>query len=254
MDDRLSPTATETEVLSRAPAARLTRHIIEAVSPSVDCGRFPAKRIVGDDCVVEADVFRDGHEVIRAAVKWRRKGDAIFNQAPMVPVGNDRWRGQFPLRENTRYLFTIEAWTDRYASWMQDFAKKALAGRDVASDLLEGIRLLQDLGARTTGTVRKTVAAALAKARECIAMRPADAGDFLGSGEIDAITAEYGERFEANSYSQMLEVIADRPRARFGAWYEIFPRSLGKPGSPQPCARPSIISPTFGTLVLMSCT
>jgi starch synthase (maltosyl-transferring) len=232
MDDRLSPTATETEVLSRAPATRLTRHIIEAVSPSVDCGRFPAKRIVGDDCVVEADVFRDGHEVIRATVKWRRKGDAIFNQAPMVPVGNDRWRGQFPLRENTRYLFTIEAWTDRYASWIQDFAKKALAGRDVASDLLEGIRLLQELGARTTGIVRKTVAAALARARECMAMRPADAADFLGSGELEAITAEYGERFEANSYSQMLEVIADRPRARFGAWYEIFPRSLGKPGQP----------------------
>ena len=232
MDDRSSPSATETKALICAPATRLARHIIEAVSPSVDDGRFPAKRVVGDDCVVETDIFRDGHEVIRAAVKWRRKADAIFDEAPMMPVGNDRWRGQFPLRENTRYLFTIEAWTDRYASWRQDFTKKAVAGRDVASDLLEGIRLLQELGARTTGQVRKTLEAALAKARECLERRPADAADFLGSEEIEAIAAQYGERFEANSYSQVLEVIADRTRARFGAWYEVFPRSLGKPGQP----------------------
>ena len=232
MDDKTLATANETELRSRAPATRLARHIIEAVSPSVDCGRFPAKRIVGDDCLVEADIFRDGHEVIRAAVKWRRTGDAIFNQAPMVPVGNDRWRGQFPLRENTRYEFTIEAWTDRYASWVQDFIKKALAERDVASDLLEGIRLLQELAARTTGPNAKMVESALAKVRECLAARPADAADFLGSPEIDAITAQYGEPFEANSYSPTMEVIADRPRARFGAWYEIFPRSLGTPGQP----------------------
>jgi starch synthase (maltosyl-transferring) len=232
MDDRLSAHGIEKEMLSHAPAARVARHIIETVSPSVDCGRFSAKRIVGDDCVVEADIFRDGHEVLRAAIKWRRKQDTIFNQAPMTPVGNDRWRGQFPLRDNTRYVFTIEAWTDRYASWAQDFVKKVQAGREVASDLLEGIRLLQEIGARTTGTMRDTLEKVVVKARECLARRPADAADFLAAPEIEAIAAQYGERFEANSYSPLLEVIADRPRARFGAWYEIFPRSLGAPGQP----------------------
>ncbi|MBV8773967.1 MAG: alpha-1,4-glucan--maltose-1-phosphate maltosyltransferase [Deltaproteobacteria bacterium] len=188
--------------------------------------------MVGDDCVVEADIFRDGHEVIRAAVKWRRKQDTIFDQKPMVPVGNDRWRGQFTLQENTRYVFTIEAWTDRYASWIQDFVKKAAAQRDVSSDLLEGVRLLQELSARTAGSVHDTIATALANARECLATRPADAADFLAAAEIDAIAAEFGERFEANSYSPLIEIVVDRPRARFGAWYEIFPRSLGKPGQP----------------------
>src|SRR5690242_4332133 len=199
MDDEVSAAA-DAKLLSRAPAARLARHIIESVSPSVDCGRFPAKRIVGDDCVVEADIFRDGHEVIRATIMWRRQQDLLFNQAPMEPVGNDRWRGQFPLRDNTRYVFTIEAWTDRYASWLQDFVKKARAGREVASDLLEGIRLLQELAARTTGTMRETLEAALTKARECLAGQPADAAEFLDNGETEAISAQYGERFEANSY------------------------------------------------------
>jgi len=232
MDDRHSPSCIKAEFPPHAPAIRLARHMIEAVSPSVDGGRFPVKRIAGEDCVVEADIFRDGHEVIRAVVKWRRKQDAIFDQAPMIPIGNDRWRGRFPLRENTRYLFTIEAWTDRYASWVQDFVKKALSGREVTSDLIEGIRLLQELAARTTGAARDTLETALEKARQCLTTRPADAADFLGAAEIDALTAQHGERFEANSYSLTLEVIADRPRARFGAWYEIFPRSLGKTGQP----------------------
>jgi starch synthase (maltosyl-transferring) len=230
MDD--SASTQQPQVMTRAPTTRLARHVIEAVSPRVDCGQFPAKRVVGDDCVVEADIFRDGHEVVRAAIKWRRKLDAVFNEAPMVPVENDRWRGQFPLHENTRYVFTIEAWTDRYASWVQDFAKKAAAGRDVTSDLLEGIHLLQVLRTRTIASGRQTVESALVKARECLAKGPAEAAHFLTSDELAAIAAQYGERFDANSYSQQLEVIADRPRALMGAWYEIFPRSSGKPGQP----------------------
>jgi len=232
MDDQLAPNRSEAGVLSGTPATRLARHVIEAVSPCIDCGRFPAKRIVGENCVVEADIFRDGHEVIRAAVKWRRKRDATFDEAPMMPIGNDRWRGQFPLRENTRYVFTIEAWTDRYASWVEDFVKKAHGGREVTSDLIEGTRLLQEISARTTGTARDTLEKALDKARQGLATRPADAADFLDAAEIGAITAQYGERFDANTYSPALEVIADRPRASFGAWYEIFPRSLGTAGQP----------------------
>jgi starch synthase (maltosyl-transferring) len=232
MDERLSRAVCKTESLPRVPGTRLARHIIEAVSPIVDCGRFPVKGIVGDDCVVEADIFRDGHDVIRAAVKWRLKRDAIFAQAAMTPVGNDRWRGSFPLRENAVYTFTIEAWTDRYASWVQDFVKKAAAGRDVTSDLLEGIRLLEELATRTTGAIRDALELVRAKAHDCLAVQPADAAEFLNTSEIDNIAAAFGERFEATTYSPLLEVIADRPRARFGAWYEIFPRSLSSSGQP----------------------
>src|SRR5437879_10742722 len=133
MDDRLSPSGSESTLLSYPPATRVARHIVEAISPSVDCGRFPVKRIVGDDCVVEADIFRDGHQVIRAAVKWRRKQDEVFDEAPMLPLDNDRWRGEFRPTDNTRYVFTIEAWTDLFASWLADFTKKVNAERPIAS-------------------------------------------------------------------------------------------------------------------------
>src|SRR3954453_14038333 len=100
MDDRISATAGQNFVepeAAPARAARFPRHIIEAVSPVLNCGRFPVKRIVGDSFMVEADVFRDGHEVIRAAVLWRRYSDPAFSEVRMVAIGNDRWRAEFPL-------------------------------------------------------------------------------------------------------------------------------------------------------------
>ena len=66
-------TRTDSQIVS--PAPRLSHIIIEDVMPSVDGGRYPAKRIAGEPCVVEADIFRDGHQVLRAAIKWRRKQD-----------------------------------------------------------------------------------------------------------------------------------------------------------------------------------
>src|ERR1700730_10203902 len=148
MNDKLSTVktlASKTESSARRGSPTHGRHVIEAVTPSVDCGRYPAKRITGEACVVEADLFRDGPDIIRAVVKWRRKQDHRFEESPMAQVDNDRWRGEFWLDENRRYVFTIEAWTDRYASWLSDFTKKARAGRDVTSDLLEGTALLEKI-------------------------------------------------------------------------------------------------------------
>jgi starch synthase (maltosyl-transferring) len=139
--------------------------IIEAVEPAVDGGRYPAKRIVGEPCVVEADIFRDGHQTIRAALKYRRKNDESFAEAPMLPLDNDRWRGEFVPRENTRYVYTIEAWTDLFASWRSDFKKKVAAGREVRSDLLEGVALIEKMLRRATASDREILTRCLAQLR-----------------------------------------------------------------------------------------
>ena len=133
---------------------RLSHIIIEDVAPAVDGGRYPAKRIAGEPCVVEADIFRDGHQVLRAAVKWRRKQDEVFDEAPMLALENDRWRGEFIPTDNARYVFTIEAWTDLFASWLADFTKKVKAAQPVASDVLEGIALVEKMIARN-GNITK---------------------------------------------------------------------------------------------------
>src|SRR6185312_7673833 len=139
--------AAESRLKSRPVPIRFSHIVIEHIAPVLDCGRYPVKRIVGETCTFDADVFRDGHQILRANLLIRRASDSNFHVIPMQPLGNDRWRGSFIPSDNTRYLFTIEAWTDRFASWLSDFAKKAPSGRDLSSDLLEGIVLLKSLSA-----------------------------------------------------------------------------------------------------------
>src|SRR5215510_12449364 len=101
------------------------RHIlIEAVSPCVDGGRYAAKEIAGESCIVEADIFRDRHSLVRAMVRWQKKGEERFHEAPMRLFDNDRFRAEFPVAETGTYLFTIEAWTDQFGSWYQRYEKK----------------------------------------------------------------------------------------------------------------------------------
>ena len=228
--DRSRDSASISRQVRTAPAAgsppSLQYHVIEAVAPTVDGGRYPAKRVVGEPCVVEADIFRDGDHVLRAAVKWKLSRDAQFSESPMALVDNDRWRGEFPLDRNDRYLFTIEAWTDPFASWERGFRKKAEAGRDVASDLLEGIALVESAARRAMDTDRSALDAALASLRAL--GQPRDAVAIVSDPQLLDLMARSGDRWSATEYQPLLEVVADRPLARCGAWYEMFPRSQGE--------------------------
>ncbi len=201
--------------------------------PSVDGGRYPAKRIAGEPCVVEADIFRDGHQVLRAAIKWRRKQDEAFDEAPMAALDNDRWRGEFIPTDNTRYVFTIEAWTDLFASWLADFTKKVKAAQPVASDVLEGIALVEKMKSAARGADRELLERALARLRKTNDGPTALA--VISETEISAAAERVGERFGATRFEPLLELVVDREKARFGTWYEMFVRSqgleAGKPGT-----------------------
>jgi len=207
----------------------LSHIIIEGITPLVDGGRYRAKGIAGEPCVVEADIFRDGHALLRAAIKWRRKDDEAFHEEPMAPLENDRWRGEFVPPDNARYVFTIEAWTDLFASWLADFAKKAGAGRDVASDILEGIAILDPIARKANGADRELLTASIEALRHT--EDPAAALAVVSKAELGEAAARLGERFGATRYQPLVELVADRPIASFGAWYEMFVRSQGsKPG------------------------
>ena len=201
-------------------------HVIEAVTPMVDCGRYPVKRVSGEPCVVEADIFRDGDHVLHAMIKWRPRGEAQFSESPMVHVDNDRWRGEFPLDRNNGYLFTIQAWTDLFASWERGFSKKAQAGRDVASDLLEGIALIEAAARRAQDADRAAIDLALGRLRAL--GDPRDALEIVSDQQLLDLMARVGERSSPTEYQPLLKVVADRPLARCGAWYEMFPRSQGE--------------------------
>src|SRR3954469_16835141 len=91
--------------------------VIENLSPLVDGGRYPVKRVIGEDLVVEADIFKDGHDVVAASLRGGKVGQTGWEETSMRLLENDRWRGIFTFNENTSYEYTVEAWTDVFAGW-----------------------------------------------------------------------------------------------------------------------------------------
>jgi starch synthase (maltosyl-transferring) len=201
------------------------RILIEEVYPELDGGRFSVKRTVGDRLAVWADILRDGHDVLAAAVLWRAAGDTAWRMAPMRLHENDRWVGHVPLTQNARYHYTVEAWTDAFASWRADTLKKRDAHQPIEVDLDEGRALVAAAAARAEGADRALLARLLCDVdRDDAAVRR----DILFSRLLFEAMARSADRSAATRYHRQLEVVVDRPIARFGAWYEMFPRSQGR--------------------------
>ena len=207
------------------PASPARRILIEEVYPELDGGRFPVKRVVGDTLAVRADILRDGHDLLAAAILYRPQGASQWCAAPMRLADNDRWVGEVPLAENTRYRYTVEAWTDAFASWRADTMKKRQAGRNLAADLLEGRQLVAAAAARAAGADRALLQRLLGD------FERADAGgctEIMLSRLLGRAVARWPERAAATRYGRELEVMVDRPLAQCGAWYEMFVRSQGR--------------------------
>ena len=195
------------------------------VRPELDSGRFPVKREVGDAFKVTAVILREGHEALAAVLKYRTVKDTGWREVRMEPLGNDSWAAQFPLEENTRYIYTLEAYPDPYRTWAEDLKKRLAAGMEVSSELLEGAELLRRALPRAAGADRKRLEARLADFAQAI---PAARARILLDEETAELMDTYPDRSAATRYDQELEVVADRPLARFAAWYEMFPRSQGR--------------------------
>jgi starch synthase (maltosyl-transferring) len=197
---------------------------IGAVRPELDGGRVPIKRVVGDVLEVSADILREGHEALAAVLRYRTVRDTVWRETPMRHVDNDRWAGQFALEENTRYCYTIEAFPDAYGSWAIHLRKRLAAGMDVSGEVLEGAALLRQARERAAGADRERFDALLVG----LDGPPERRARRLLDAETAALVALYPDRSAATRYEPELEVVVDRPRARFAAWYELFPRSQGR--------------------------
>ena len=166
---------------------------IQDITPLVDCGRYPVKACAGDEVRVEATIFRDGHEVLGTALRTKKPGATRWQETPMVDLGNDRWAATFAPDSCGRWSFRVEGWVDPVRSFQWELRRKVEGGqKDLASELAEGALLL--------GRERVTV--------------------------DEALKAEPGERLERTA-SETLRVDVHTMLARFGAWYELFPRSWG---------------------------
>ena len=208
------------------------RAIVEAMSPAVDGGRFPVKRVVGDVVVVEADAFADGHDIVTVRLRHRTPGAAAWTEIPMDELGNDRWRAEFRVEALGRHAYTIAAWTDAWATWRRDLRKRLDAGQDVGVDLQIGAGHIDGASARAMALGAADDARSLEFwAAELRAGRPAgDPGGRALDETLDTLMRTYVDRAHETVYAPILEVGVEPPLARFSTWYELFPRSA----SPDP--------------------
>jgi starch synthase (maltosyl-transferring) len=210
------------------PADGRKRVVIESVEPEIDAGRFAIKRITGDTVRVEADVFADGHDHVTARLLFRYSEIPEWTLVPMQPLGNDRWRAEFPVGRLGEYLYTVAGWIDHFDTWRGDLEKRIAAGQEIRVDLLNGARLIEEAAERAgrdDAAALRRWAAALKNTEkideaQAAALEP----------ELAETMAQYLDPAMETRYERELRVRVDREKARYSAWYELFPRST----SPQP--------------------
>jgi starch synthase (maltosyl-transferring) len=196
---------------------RISSVIIDDVRPRTPTGR-PAKAVIGERVPVSADVFRDGHDLVIARVGWREKGAKSWQHAPLDDAGNDRWSGYVELDQIGLHELRIEAWTDRVATWRHGIEAKVDAGQDVGVEIEEGARLFETIAAHAPKADRPTLVDAAAELRRTGDLHAAEPALELARAVPDPVDV---------TISAPVLLWVDRGRARFNAWYELFPRSEG---------------------------
>ncbi|MGC4106026.1 MAG: alpha-1,4-glucan--maltose-1-phosphate maltosyltransferase [Thermomicrobiales bacterium] len=199
--------------------------LIEAVTPQVDCGRYPVKREVGDVVTVEADIFRDGHEKIAAVVQYRVAGEPEWRETEMAFIDNDRWGGSFPVERNALWEYTIVAFPDTYGTWSEEIGKKLAAGLDVSSELIEGRAILHEIVDRAPKVDASVIRDAIGESQYSVDQASSVAA--LLQPQVAASVHANRNRAGFATLPKPLPIYVDRVRARFAAWYSMFPRSAG---------------------------
>jgi starch synthase (maltosyl-transferring) len=204
--------------------------VIERIGPELDGGRHPVKRTVGDELLVTADIYADGHDLLDAALLLRADDEEDWREWPMRHVDNDRWSGRAPLTRNRWHRYTIEAWRDAFGSWVAGLRKKLDAGLAVPTELEEGLLLAEAALVRAeadeAAADARLIRDALAHARR--ARSEATRVAALTDEALVAAMRRHPDRRFATRHEPALEVVVDRERARCAAWYELFPRSQGR--------------------------
>ncbi|MDP2433121.1 MAG: alpha-1,4-glucan--maltose-1-phosphate maltosyltransferase [Pseudomonadota bacterium] len=212
---------------SALPKADRARAMIERVSPEVDAGRFPIKRVVGEEVMVEADVFADGHDQLRTLLLHRPAGAKTWSEVAMTATGNDRWQAAFQVDALGRHQYTVIAWVDRFLTWRHDLSRRTDA-EDILVALKIGAELLDAAADHADGDERRQLTKSAA---ELLAATPEAGQAMAQDASLAALMATHGERLFVTEHGRILEVVVEGVRSRFSAWYELFPRSCGENGA-----------------------
>jgi starch synthase (maltosyl-transferring) len=199
--------------------------IIENVRPQIEGGRFPIKRVIGERVEVTADIFADGHDVLHAVLLHRPASQETWEEVAMQPVVNDTWKAEFRVDAQGLHLYTLQAWADRFLSWTRDLGKKFEAGQDLSVDMLVGVQLIEAAAKRTNSGEGKALASLASELRGLLKRSMPQAVEKALSLPLRDLMVRHADRRRATTFARELVVVVDREKARFGTWYEMFPRS-----------------------------
>jgi starch synthase (maltosyl-transferring) len=207
-------------------ARALRRVVIERVEPEVDGGRFAIKRTVGEEVRVRADIFADGHDLLSAMLLYQPVGDSVWTEVPMRVVNNDRWEASFRVEKLGRYVYTIVAWVDTFRTWSADLRKRADARQDISVDVAIGAEMVGATAGRARGAeARRRLAEAAANLKQGAKASREVALRIALDPELASLVNENRDLAGDARYEKELAVVVDPEKARFSAWYEMFPRS-----------------------------
>ncbi len=228
---RARPAAGSETLVGQAPRPARegrARVVIEGVTPQVECGRYAAKRTVGEEVVVEVDAYADGHDVLVCMLRYRHEADSDWSEARMTPLVNDRWQARFNAERLGSYRYTVVAWVDHLLTWRHDLARR-VDPADIRVAAQIGTRLISDAAGRAGedhGAQLRAWAQRLAAAQEPDAIKAIAAEVAMAE-----LAVRYADRRLATQADREFALTVDRERARFSTWYEFFPRSAsGEPG------------------------
>ncbi len=203
--------------------------MITDVHPEIDSGRFAVKRTVGEFFFVSSKVFKDGHDVLKVSLLWKRQDDADWHVVPMTHTnpGLDVYAGHFLLESNTYYSYTVEAWVDVWESWRDEVQKKLAVGQEVTLELLEGGMLIEEAlnqAKHSDSSDKESLSEVLEKFRRGLYVEQCN---ILLAEDVKSLMGRWTNRSSLCRYDRILELFVDRAGASYAAWYEMFPRSQG---------------------------
>jgi starch synthase (maltosyl-transferring) len=190
---------------------------------------------VGEQVCVEADVFTDGHDELVCFLLYRKEEDSDWTQVPMRPLGNDRWQGDFTVAEVGQYRYSVQARIEPFLTWLRDLKKRLEAGQDVRPELPVGAKLAAAAGVRAEAAGAKLAARRLKELAHDLETRgdPREKVARLAAAELTEQAVQWGDPQTFVRHASELKVSVERVKARFSAWYELFPRSTSpEPGRP----------------------
>jgi starch synthase (maltosyl-transferring) len=223
------------------PVEGRKRVVIEEVQPQVDCGRYPAKRILGDTVTVTAAVFGDGHDHVAGRLLYRHSSEKDWRSTPLTPLTNDLWTVTFTVDQLGDWLYTLEAWVDHFDTWCADLQKRLAAqpnpntpdasaqSQNIPLALQSGAILLHQAAQRAKGSDSQLLTEAAADLNR-LAESNLPKYEFPLSDQVVDLAAQHPALTFSTRYHQELHLWVDRERARYSTWYELFPRST----SPDP--------------------